>query len=96
MYKTINESLIYNDTYFMRLNDCPKVLIDKYISDGNEIVTRTSSKSKPVKKINNLTKEETFYKSITKAALENGTSDKYITDSIKNKKDLKGFIWKYV
>lgn len=61
-------------------------MIDKYISDGNELATRTSSKSKPIKKINTITKDETFYKSITEAALQSGTSDKSITDSIKNTK----------
>ena len=96
LHKTIDESLLYNDTYFMKLKDCPRVLIDRYLADGNELASRTSSKSKPIKKINDITKEETVYKSITEAAFQSGTSDKSITDSIKNNKNLKGFTWEYI
>lgn len=96
LHKTIDESLLYNDTYFMKIKDCPQALIDKYLLDGNKLASRTSSKSKPIKKINDITKEETIYKSITEAALQSGTSDKSITDSIKNKKLLKGFNWEYI
>jgi hypothetical protein len=96
LHKIIDESLLYNDTYFIKFKDCPQVMIDKYISDGNELASRTSSKSKPIKKINTITKEEIFYKSITEAALQSGTSDKSITDSIKNLKELKGFLWEYI
>ena len=96
LHKTIDESLLYNNTYFMKLKDCSQALIDKYLANGNELASRTSSKSKPIKKINDITKEETIYKSITEAALQSGTSDKSITDSIKNKKLLKGFNWEYI
>jgi hypothetical protein len=96
LHKTIDESLLYNDSYFIKLENCPQVLIDKYLSDGNKLASRTSPKSKPIKKTNDITKEETIYKSITEAALQSGTSDKSITDSIKNKKLLKGFNWEYI
>ena len=95
LHKTIDENLLYNDTYFMKLNDCPKILVDNYCIN-NELPSRNSCKSKPVMKINQLTKEETIYKSLTQAALDCNMSDATITNYIKNGIPHRGFLWGFI
>lgn len=78
---------MYNDCYFVNVNNCSSELLDKY-KENNDISIRTSSKSKKVKQINILTKQETIYKSMTEATIKFGSTHKSISDAIKNNSNI--------
>jgi hypothetical protein len=91
--KIIKDGLIFNSTYFIKLKDCPKELLDAY---DKPLTKRHNAKRKPLKQINQLTKEERAFESLTEASLFCGSAVKTLTDTIKNKVVLKGFFWEFI
>ena len=91
--KIINDGLIFNNTYFVKLNNCPQELLDAY---DQPLVRRANAKRKPLKQINQLTNEERTFESLTEASLHSGSTTKTLTDTIKNKVVLKGFFWEFI
>lgn len=89
----INNHILYDNSYFIKLSDCKKELLDNYTKP---IDTRTSKKAKVIKQINQSTQEIVLFKSITEASIKCGFTNKTLTDSIKNKTLLKGYKWEYV
>ena len=95
LHKIINNNILFNDSYFVKINDCPVELLNNY-KEKNDLVIRTNSKSKKVKQINILSNEEITYKSISEASVKFGTTHKSITNCIKNNTNLNGYRWVYV
>lgn len=90
--KIINEQKIFNDTFFIKINNCTPELLEKYQKNNNDIMlVRTNPKSKRVKQTNIQTNEEIIYKSITESSIKFGSTEKYINDAIKNNKTLNGY-----
>ena len=88
----VNNHTLYDDSYFIKLSDCKKELLDNYTKP---IDTRTSKKAKVIKQINQSTQEIVLYKSITEASIKCGFTNKTLTQSIKDKTLLKGYKWEY-
>jgi prophage antirepressor-like protein len=95
LHKIINNDILFNDSYFVKINNCPVELLNNY-KETNDLVIRTNSKSKKVKQINILSNEEITYSSISEASVKFGTTHKSITNCIKNNTNLNGYIWAYV
>jgi len=93
IYNIINENLLYDNTYLIKITDCPPELLNNY---KKPLAVRKSSKSRAVKQINLVTKEEFNYKSICEATVKCGNTNLTITNAIKNKTQLNGFTWKYI
>jgi phage anti-repressor protein len=92
--KIIDENLLFNDCYFIKITDCPNDLLEKY-KETHSISVRTSTKAIPIKQINTITKEEIFYKSITEASIKFCSSEKSISDSIKNNTFINCYKFEY-
>ena len=88
--KIINQKLLFNDTFFIKINDCSPELLEKY-KEHNNISVRTSSKSKKVKQTNIQTNEEIIYKSITESSIKFGSGEKSIAHAIKTNTALNGY-----
>ena len=88
--KIINQKLLFNDTFFIKINDCSPELLEKY-KEHNNISVRTSSKSKKVKQTNIQTNEEIIYKSITESSIKFGSGEKSIVHAIKTNTTLNGY-----
>jgi phage anti-repressor protein len=95
LHKIINENKLFDNSYFIKITECSNELLSKY-KQNNQIAKRTSTKATPIKMCNIITKEEIFYKSISDATIKFGSNEKTITDSIKNKTILNGYIFEYV
>ena len=95
LHKIINQHLLFNDSFFIKIQECSPELVEKY-EKNNTFSVRTSSKSKKVKQINIKTNEEIIYKSITESSIKFGSSEKSITDSIKNNIILNGYKFEFI
>jgi phage anti-repressor protein len=95
LHKIINENKSFDNSYFIKITDCSQELLSKY-TENNYIAKRTSTKASPIKMHNIITNEEIIYKSINDATIKFGSNEKTITDSIKNKTILNGYIFEYV
>lgn len=93
VHKIIDEKLIYNNSYYVKYEDCSKELLDKY---NNPLSSRINSKRKSIKQINIITKEEIIYDSMTEATVKCNTTHRTLNDIIKNKKIHNGYIWERV
>jgi phage anti-repressor protein len=90
LYKIIENQTLFNDSYFVKLNDCPKELLE-----NTETPIRTSAKSKSIKVTNIISKKEIIYKSMTEATIEFGSNHKRISNAIKDKKIINGYKIEY-
>jgi phage anti-repressor protein len=86
LHKIIDDHLLFHDSYFIKLQDCPPEL-----KETITFSTRSSSKSIKIKQVNMQTNEEIMYKSITEASIKFGSSEKTISDAIKTKSIINGY-----
>ncbi len=88
----IDNNTIYDNSYFIKLANCSKELLDNYT---NQIETRTSKKAKIIKQINPLTNEVVLFKSMTDVNIKCGITNKTLSKIIKDKVTFKGFKWEF-
>lgn len=91
VYSIIDNSVFFDDGYFVRITDCPKELLEKF-----EMPESVSKKAKSVKQTNINTNEETIYKSITDLYIKKGISYKKLANIIKNNQVFDNSEWEYV
>ena len=90
LHKIIDDHLLFNDSYFIRIKDCPSELLNSY-KQNNTLSMRSSSKSIKIKQINFQTNQEIIYKSLTECSIKFGSSEKTISDAIKNDNIVNGY-----
>lgn len=88
----INENLLHNNSYYIRMSKCPEELLNNC---EMEIKYPTSSKAKKIQRINISTNEIEIYNSLTEMTLKCGLGDKAINNAIKNNTNYKGYAWSY-
>jgi phage anti-repressor protein len=92
LHKIIDDNLLFNDSYFIKIKNCPSELLNSYKQKNNNIFSmRSSSKSKKIKQVNIQTNQEIIYKSLTEASIKFGSSEKTISDAIINNTILNGY-----
>jgi phage anti-repressor protein len=91
VYSIIDNNILFDDNYFVRIMNCPKELLENF-----EMPCTTSKKAKSVKQTNINTNEETIYKSITDLYIKKGISYKKLASIIKNEEVLLESKWEYV
>jgi prophage antirepressor-like protein len=91
VYSIIDNSIFFDDGYFVRIVNCPKELLDNF-----EIPESVSKKAKSVKQTNINTNEETIYKSVTDLYIKKGISYKKLASIIKNEEVLLESKWEYI
>ena len=92
VHKIIDEKLIYNNSYYVHYEDCPTELLP---TDNNSLLLTKNPKSKSIKQINVITKEEIIYTSMQDACSKCHTTHKTLKNVIQNKKTLNGYLWEY-
>jgi hypothetical protein len=95
LYKIIKDKALFSNSYFVYFKDCPKILLDEY-KINNTINIKTTSRAKSVKRINDITKEETIFRCITDIVTQCGISNLTLTNAIKNKLIVKGYKYQYL
>ena len=82
----------YSDHYYVKLDDCPQNLLDKYQKPINQFIRKNS---KQIKQINPTTKQTLIFNSLADIYRKYGIADSTIVNAIKNKEVYQGFLWEY-
>lgn len=80
----------FDNAYFMRITECPKILLENYT-----LPIKSSKKAKSIKSTNIHNKEIKIYKSITELNIKTGITYVKIRDIIKNKRVVNECEWEY-
>ena len=91
--KIIQTSKIYNDHYYIYLNDCTSELLDTYDTKVFNYVPKCAIK---IKCIHPETKEEQIFPSLTHAYKFCKVHHKTVHKAINEKKLLNGYYWEFV
>lgn len=81
---------VFDNAYFMRITECPKILLENYT-----LPIKSSKKAKSIKSTNIHNKEIKIYKSITELNIKTGITYVKIRDIIKNKRVVNECEWEY-
>ena len=76
MIAIINKEKIYNNCYYVRLNNCPKELLDEYDYPINYQKWKLKSNIKKIKQINPITGKECIFESLSDVTINCGISSK--------------------
>ncbi len=88
--KIIKTKQLYNNHYYIYLDDCPQYLLDTY---DNELFKYVPKNAIKIKSIHPETREECIYPSLRHAYQFCKVHHKTVHKAIKEKKILNGFYW---
>ena len=87
----LENKLVFDNAYFIRVTDCPKNLLENYT-----LPIKNSKKAKSIKSTNIHNNQIEIYKSITELNIKTGITYKKIKDIIKDKKIVNECKWEYI
>lgn len=93
MRKTIDAGLILNNCYFIRIVDCPKILLEQYDKPIDKI---QYANSKPIKQIHSITGNTMIFNTLSEINIKFGVSTSTIIEAIETGLVCNGFYWEFV